>query len=305
MPPLLLKTLLQQSVIGDLCPGGCIWLTLLLQSFLIAFSAIVFATFTTGLDSASFSVLVSLSRFSCWEACIKVWQDKYIRKYSGVFCFQSWKQSCRLCIKMMNSNLKCSMHACKCLKMSRCQPSCCLQEQKLYLIWETGDGFWSAVLEGWRECDRWSSAIQLWLLPFCVCHGFNVLCYAFRWLELAPNYAKVWVHSFINLSLYERTLWCDLVYLQELAIERCGFPWNVFPCVRRRYDVLAFLEKHVPSMRNHYDDVLAFFCKIFFLLFGLQHCLHVLSCRWSIDVGWSSTWVKIVNEWLAAGLYSK
>jgi hypothetical protein len=58
-------------------------------------------------------------------------------------------------------------------------------------------------------------------------------------------------------------------------------------------------------MRNHYDDVLAFFCKIFFLLFGLQHCLHVLSCRWSIDVGWSSTWVKIVNEWLAAGLYSK
>lgn len=28
-------------------------------------------------------------------------------------------------------------------------------------------------------------------------------------------------------------------------------------------------------------------------------------CRWSIDVGWTSTWVKIVNEWLAAGLYSK
>ncbi len=31
----------------------------------------------------------------------------------------------------------------------------------------------------------------------------------------------------------------------------------------------------------------------------------VIVFRWSIDVGWSSTWVKIVNEWLAAGLYSK
>ncbi len=212
--------------------------TLLLQSFLIAFSAIVFATFTTGLDSASFSVLVSLSRFSCSEACIKVWQGKYIRKYSGVFCFQSWKQSCRLCIKMMNSNSKCSMPACKCLKMNRCQPSCCLQEQKLYLIWETGDGFWSAVLEGWRECDRWSSAIQLWLLPFCVCHGFNVLCYAFRWLELAPNYAKVWVHSFINLSL----VWENIMMWSCLLARTCHRKvWIPLECVS-----LTFL----PSLKN-------------------------------------------------------
>ncbi|KAH7836218.1 hypothetical protein Vadar_033761 [Vaccinium darrowii] len=25
--------------------------------------------------------------------------------------------------------------------------------------------------------------------------------------------------------------------------------------------------------------------------------------RWSIDVGWASTWVKIVNEWFAATVY--
>ncbi|KAJ6694973.1 SERINE INCORPORATOR [Salix koriyanagi] len=26
--------------------------------------------------------------------------------------------------------------------------------------------------------------------------------------------------------------------------------------------------------------------------------------KWSIDVGWASTWVKIVNEWFAATIYS-
>lgn len=31
--------------------------------------------------------------------------------------------------------------------------------------------------------------------------------------------------------------------------------------------------------------------------------LHQTMQKWSIDVGWASTWVKIVNEWLAAGLY--
>lgn len=27
--------------------------------------------------------------------------------------------------------------------------------------------------------------------------------------------------------------------------------------------------------------------------------------RWSIDVGWASVWVKIVNQWLAAIIYGK
>ncbi|XP_057831577.2 uncharacterized protein LOC131042255 isoform X2 [Cryptomeria japonica] len=31
--------------------------------------------------------------------------------------------------------------------------------------------------------------------------------------------------------------------------------------------------------------------------------LHQTMEKWSIDVGWASTWVKIVNEWLAASLY--
>uniref|UniRef100_A0A453E8W4 Uncharacterized protein n=1 Tax=Aegilops tauschii subsp. strangulata TaxID=200361 RepID=A0A453E8W4_AEGTS len=27
--------------------------------------------------------------------------------------------------------------------------------------------------------------------------------------------------------------------------------------------------------------------------------------RWTIDVGWASTWVRVGNEWLAAITYSK
>uniref|UniRef100_A0A453CD98 Uncharacterized protein n=1 Tax=Aegilops tauschii subsp. strangulata TaxID=200361 RepID=A0A453CD98_AEGTS len=43
------------------------------------------------------------------------------------------------------------------------------------------------------------------------------------------------------------------------------------------------------------------------------HCHHAFSnisltsshfsIRWSIDVGWASTWVKIMNEWLAFCIY--
>ncbi|GJN02406.1 hypothetical protein PR202_ga19752 [Eleusine coracana subsp. coracana] len=35
-----------------------------------------------------------------------------------------------------------------------------------------------------------------------------------------------------------------------------------------------------------------------------QSILHSI-IRWSIDVGWASTWVKIINEWFAASIYSK
>lgn len=30
-----------------------------------------------------------------------------------------------------------------------------------------------------------------------------------------------------------------------------------------------------------------------------------LFCRWTIDVGWTSAWVRIVNEWVATCVYSK
>lgn len=31
----------------------------------------------------------------------------------------------------------------------------------------------------------------------------------------------------------------------------------------------------------------------------------LMSCRWTIDVGWTSTWVRIVNEWIAVCVYRK
>ena len=33
--------------------------------------------------------------------------------------------------------------------------------------------------------------------------------------------------------------------------------------------------------------------------------IFFFSFRWTIDVGWTSTWVRIVNEWLAVCVYSK
>ena len=32
--------------------------------------------------------------------------------------------------------------------------------------------------------------------------------------------------------------------------------------------------------------------------------IRLIDCvRWTIDVGWASTWVRVVNEWLAAIVY--
>jgi hypothetical protein len=33
--------------------------------------------------------------------------------------------------------------------------------------------------------------------------------------------------------------------------------------------------------------------------------LTLILYRWTIDVGWTSAWVRIVNEWLAVCVYCK
>ncbi|KAK6929657.1 Serine incorporator/TMS membrane protein [Dillenia turbinata] len=45
----------------------------------------------------------------------------------------------------------------------------------------------------------------------------------------------------------------------------------------------------------------AMYFAMLFISWNLDHTTR----KWSIDVGWASTWVKIVNEWLAATIYSK
>ncbi|MFS7936314.1 putative serine incorporator/TMS membrane protein [Helianthus anomalus] len=39
------------------------------------------------------------------------------------------------------------------------------------------------------------------------------------------------------------------------------------------------------------------------LLIGVNS--HHAMKKWTIDVGWTSTWVRIVNEWLAVDVYCK
>lgn len=58
----------------------------------------------------------------------------------------------------------------------------------------------------------------------------------------------------------------------------------------------------VPYSYGFFHFVFAMGSMYFAMLF-VGWNLHQTMHRWSIDVGWSSTWVKIVNEWLAAGLY--
>ncbi|KAH7835431.1 hypothetical protein Vadar_026091 [Vaccinium darrowii] len=43
------------------------------------------------------------------------------------------------------------------------------------------------------------------------------------------------------------------------------------------------------------------------LIFAFGNDGHIPTFKgvWSIDVGWASTWVKIVNEWFAATVYRK
>lgn len=61
-------------------------------------------------------------------------------------------------------------------------------------------------------------------------------------------------------------------------------------------------EDDVPYGYGFFHFVFSMAATYFAMLF-VGWNLHQSMERWSIDVGWASTWVKIVNEWLAASLY--
>ncbi|KAH9289212.1 hypothetical protein KI387_033329, partial [Taxus chinensis] len=61
-------------------------------------------------------------------------------------------------------------------------------------------------------------------------------------------------------------------------------------------------EDDVPYGYGFFHFVFSMGAMYFAMLF-IGWNLHQTMQKWSIDVGWASTWVKIVNEWLAAGLY--
>jgi hypothetical protein len=61
------------------------------------------------------------------------------------------------------------------------------------------------------------------------------------------------------------------------------------------------------SKESNYSCLLSFksFHLPFFISYYGYMLMHFRTIRWSIDVGWASTWVKIVNEWFAATIYCK
>lgn len=61
-------------------------------------------------------------------------------------------------------------------------------------------------------------------------------------------------------------------------------------------------EDDVPYGYGFFHFVFAMAAMYFAMLF-VGWNLHQSMEKWRIDVGWASTWVKIVNEWLAASLY--
>uniref|UniRef100_M1ATY9 TMS membrane family protein n=1 Tax=Solanum tuberosum TaxID=4113 RepID=M1ATY9_SOLTU len=61
-------------------------------------------------------------------------------------------------------------------------------------------------------------------------------------------------------------------------------------------------EDDVPYKYGFFHLVFSLGAMYFAMLF-ISWNLDGLPRKWSIDVGWASTWVKIVNEWFAATIY--
>nr|GMD59827.1 probable serine incorporator [Ipomoea batatas] len=64
----------------------------------------------------------------------------------------------------------------------------------------------------------------------------------------------------------------------------------------------AEMEDDIPYKYGFFHLVFSLGAMYFAMLF-ISWNLDSLPRKWSIDVGWASTWVKIVNEWFAAALY--
>ncbi|XP_020085389.1 serine incorporator 1 isoform X4 [Ananas comosus] len=64
----------------------------------------------------------------------------------------------------------------------------------------------------------------------------------------------------------------------------------------------AQLEDDIPYRYEIFHFVFSMGAMYFAMLFISWELDHPTR-KWSIDVGWASTWVKIINEWLAASIY--
>ncbi|KAL8483310.1 hypothetical protein ACS0TY_026119 [Phlomoides rotata] len=71
-----------------------------------------------------------------------------------------------------------------------------------------------------------------------------------------------------------------------------------------RTDEVELGEDDIPYGYGFFHLVFSLGAMYFAMLF-ISWNLGSLTRKWSIDVGWASTWVKIVNEWFAATIYSE
>lgn len=79
-------------------------------------------------------------------------------------------------------------------------------------------------------------------------------------------------------------------------------PWE--PCISQCYSSVGTYIAQLKSKNLYITIPLLLIIPSKSLI--LSELIYLCKCnRWSIDVGWASTWVKIVNEWFAATIYCK
>lgn len=109
-------------------------------------------------------------------------------------------------------------------------------------------------------------------------------------------------------------------FILSLLWEQCTLPcylWDGMhktPCKSKfSYPSACFLTSGVALIKLHaiictsldqYFMIKEYSSFMLFVLILLM-IMHFVLIRWTIDVGWASTWVRIVNEWVATLVYSK
>ncbi|KAI7725430.1 hypothetical protein M8C21_020252 [Ambrosia artemisiifolia] len=83
-----------------------------------------------------------------------------------------------------------------------------------------------------------------------------------------------------------------------IATFSTGIDSQTFQLKKQEYQ----MEDDIPYSYGFFHLVFSLGAMYFAMLF-ISWNLDSSTRRWSIDVGWASTWVKIVNEWFAATIY--
>lgn len=87
-----------------------------------------------------------------------------------------------------------------------------------------------------------------------------------------------------------------MIYHTDMASSTWSSPWE--PCTSPCYSSIGTWKAQPESKFQRITPFISKGLGVIFI-FALEYN------RWSIDVGWASTWVKIINEWFAATIYRK